>query len=260
MITQTPNLHKKTMPFWDHVEAFRTLLIRIITTLIAMCILSGFFFSLCAQIMNWPLIHAAQDNPEIIQGLVTTSPMGIFSVFIQVCVLGGIALSLPFNLMYIAYFISPALSSKEKKVLVPVSIAALCLFSLGALFSYLFILPASLAFSIKLNTLFGFKLIWSAPHYYSMVIWMTLGIGLCFEFPLAILALISTHLVSIKKLQSIRKHVLVGILIVGAAIIPGGDPISLIILAIPMYASYEGVIWIGKKIEAKRNHPNLMEI
>ena len=62
----------------------------------------------------------------------------------------------------------------------------LILFCLGCLFSYFVLIPAALNVSIYLNKLLGLELIWRADRYISLLLWMVLGIGLSFEFPLAI--------------------------------------------------------------------------
>ena len=80
---------------------------------------------------------------------------------------------------------------------------------------------------------------------------MTLGIGLCFEFPLIIIALIYMRVLSVEKLRAIRRHMVVVILITAALITPGGDPFTLSLLALPMYLLYEAAILIGQRIEAK---------
>lgn len=239
--------------FWGHLGEFRKLLIQSFGVWLLACIVAACCFPLLAQSMNWPLYKAAKNNPELLQGLVTNSPMGVFSVLFQICFFGGTALSSPFLLVLWGRFLGPALKEKEKKLLLPLSISALALFALGAFFSYYWVVPASLSFSMELNKLFGFKLIWSAADYYRLVSWMSLGIGLCFEFPLVVLALLASGLVSLQRFKSIRGYMLLGILIVGAAIIPGGDPLSLILLAGPMYASYEGILLLGQKLERKRN-------
>jgi sec-independent protein translocase protein TatC len=238
---------RRVLPVSEHLEALRILIIRCVGTLIVSCGLVACFFPYCARFMNWPLEWAARKQSIALQGLVTTSPMGIFSVLIQICILGGLALASPFILFFIGRFIAPALTFKEKRLLLPTCLTALVLFLIGALFSYFCVLPPSLLLSMQLNNYFHFQLIWSAPHYYGLVVWMTLGIGLCFEFPLILMISMWIGLISPQTLKKIRKHMIVAILIVGAAIIPGGDPISLLVLATPLYLAYELVIWWGAK-------------
>lgn len=249
---QIDSTQEHAMGLLDHLEDLRLTVVKCAGALLFGCIIVGLFFPFFAKILNWPLQQAMQDNPNLLQGLVTNSPMGIFSVLLQICFLGGLAIAFPFVLYFIAQFIAPALSKNEKQILVPGCIAVLVLFFVGASFSYFLVLPTTLAISIQLNEIFGFQLIWSAPHYYGLVVWMTLGIGFCFEFPLAIVFLSYLGIVSATKLRSIRRYMVVAILIASALITPGGDPFTLAILAIPLYLLYEAAILVCAKIEKRR--------
>lgn len=243
--------NSKKMTFFQHLEELRILLVRCSLLLVLGCIIVGCFFPFFASLLNYPLNKAFSSSQHVTQGLVTTSPMGIFSVLIQVCILGGLAISLPFMLYCIARYLSPGLKQEEKRLIAPTCIAVLALFFVGASFSYFFVIPASLSVAISLNETFGFQLIWSAPHYYGMVVWMTLGIGMCFEFPLALLLLMYLRILSSSKLRKIRRHMIVAVLIVAALITPSGDPYSLAILAVPLYMLYEIAIIIGARYEKK---------
>lgn len=240
------------MTFFEHLEEFRGLILRCLSSFLIGCIVVGCFFPYFADLLNWPLNTALKGDMSSIQGLVTTSPMGIFSVLMQVCFMGGLALALPFMLYFTAKFISPALRENEVKLLLPGCIAVLALFVLGAAFSYFYIIPATLSVSISLNKVFGFQLIWSAPMYYGLVVWMTIGIGLCFEFPLVLLVLMYLGIISSTKLKKIRKHMAVAVLIAAGLITPSSDPFSLFAVATPLYILYEIAILIGARYEAKK--------
>jgi len=240
------------MTFFEHLEELRGVILRSLSALLLGCVLVGCFFPFFADLLNYPLRVAIGQDSSTLQGLVTTSPMGIFSVLMQVCFLGGLAISLPVILFFIAKFISPALTQQEMKVLFPACIAVFLLFVIGASFSYFYIIPATLSVSIALNKVFGFQLIWSAPMYYGLVVWMTIGIGLCFEFPLVLLVLIYLRIVSSTTLKKIRKHMIVAVLITAGLITPTSDPLSLFALAIPLYILYELAIFVGARYEAKR--------
>lgn len=240
------------MTFFEHLEELRHVLLRSFSALILGCIVVGCFFPFFADLLNYPLRAALEGDSSTLQGLVTTSPMGIFSVLMQVCFLGGLAISLPLILFFIARFISPALKKRELEILIPGCIAVLVLFTIGAAFSYFYIIPATLSMSISLNKVFGFQLIWSAPMYYGLVVWMTIGVGLCFEFPLALLVLMYLRIISSTRLKKIRRYMIVAVLIVSGLITPTSDPFSLFALAIPLYILYELAIFVGARYERKR--------
>ena len=113
--------------------------------------------------------------------------------------------------------------------------------------------PLSLAFTIE----FSFNVLGldiyrpEAGNYYSTVIWMTFAVGLAFQFPLVLLLLIRIGVLSVNKLRKSRRFVLVILMISAALITPGGDPVSLCILTIPLYFLFELSILTGALIERK---------
>ena len=171
----------------------------------------------------------------------------------KICFLGGLGLSLPFILYHIGGFVTPGLTLKEKKIFFPGCLAATFLFLVGSGMTYFFILPLSLAFTIE----FSFNVLGldvyrpEAGNYYSTVIWMTFAVGLAFQFPLVLLLLVRIGVLSVGTLRKSRRFVLVILMISAALITPGGDPVSLCILTIPLYFLFELSILIGALIEKK---------
>lgn len=251
--------NERKMTFWEHLEELRVLIVQCLVVILIGCGVVGIFFAKFAKVLSYPLDVALRDNSQALQGLVTTSPMGVFSVLMEVCFFGGVAVALPVIVWLIARFLSPGLYAHEKRLLIPCGLAILALFLVGASFSYFFVLPASLSMAIHLNQVFGFELIWSAPQYYGLVVWMTLGVGLCFEFPLVLLVLIYFGALSTEKLKKIRRYVIVMILIAVAAITPTSDAMSLAMLAVPLYVLYELSIWLGERVERRKQARVLAE-
>ena len=169
----------------------------------------------------------------------------------KICFLGGLGISLPFIFYFIGGFVVPGLTTKEKAVLFPGCVTAFLLFLAGAAMTYFIILPFSLAFTIE----FTFDVLGldtyrpEAGNYYSTVIWMTFAVGIAFQFPLIILLLTWIGVLSVDKLRRNRRLVFVILMISAALITPGGDPVSLSILTIPLYVLYELSIFSGSFIE-----------
>lgn len=233
------------LPWAGHWDDLRKVCLKSGGVFFLMCALVGVFLPHVAQALLRPLHVALEGKSNLLHGLVTNSPMGVFGVLIEICLLGGMGLSLPFIVYFISQFIAPALTNREQRWLWPCMGSALILFLLGASVSYFWVLPTSLQVAIGLNDLLGFELIWSAPHYYGLVVWMTLGIGLCFEFPLILLMLIALKILALSTLRAYRRHSLVVILVLAAVITPGGDPLSLILLAAPLYLLFECTLWVA---------------
>jgi len=199
------------------------------------------------------LIHfAGGKDRNLLQVIRSYSPIFIA---MKICFLGGLGISLPFMLYFISGFVIPGLTPKEKKIFFPGCIASTLLFLTGAGMTYFFILPLSLAFTIDFSfNVLGLEIYRpEAGNYYSTVIWMTFAVGLAFQFPLVLILLIRIGLLSVSSLRSSRRIVLVILMISAALITPGGDPVSLCILTIPLYFLYEISILIGTLIEKKRD-------
>jgi hypothetical protein len=120
--------------------------------------------------------------------------------------------------------------------------------------TYFFILPYSLAFTIE----FSFNVLGldvyrpEAGNYYSTIIWMTFAVGIAFQFPLVLILLIKIGILNVTKLRENRRLVLVILMVSAALITPGGDPVSLCILTIPLYILYELAIITGSIIEIRK--------
>ena len=191
------------------------------------------------------------SNRNLLQVIRSYSPIFIA---MKICFLGGIGLSLPMILYFVGSFVVPGLTPQEKKVFFPGCIAATFLFLAGASMTYFFILPLSLAFTIE----FSFNVLGldvyrpEAGNYYSTVIWMTFAVGIAFQFPLVLILLIRIGILSVAKLRASRRLVLVILMVSAALITPGGDPVSLCILTIPLYVLYEFAILLGSFIERSK--------
>ena len=188
------------------------------------------------------------QNRHLLQVIRSYSPIFIA---MKICFLGGLGISLPFIFYFIGGFVVPGLTTKEKAVLFPGCVTAFLLFLAGAAMTYFIILPFSLAFTIE----FTFDVLGldtyrpEAGNYYSTVIWMTFAVGIAFQFPLIILLLTWIGVLSVDKLRRNRRLVFVILMISAALITPGGDPVSLSILTIPLYVLYELSIFSGSFIE-----------
>jgi len=197
-------------------------------------------------------LERAMESNGVTEVLVTTGPFGVFSFLLQMGFLGGISLASPFILYFASSFIAPGLTSKERGLLLPGAIVALILFCVGCLFSYFVLVPSALNVSIYLNTLLGLDLMWAADRYISLLLWMVLGIGLSFEFPLIITLLVYVGILTQKQLRGFRRYAVIIIFVLAAFITPTGDPFTQLLMAIPMIFLYEASIIVGGIIERKK--------
>jgi sec-independent protein translocase protein TatC len=94
--------------------------------------------------------------------------------------------------------------------------------------------------------------LWTAASYYSLITWMVLGVGMAFQFPLVLLILIYLGVLSVHQLVAFRRYSIVVFLCLCAAITPTTDPVTFIILTIPLSLLYELAIILGRRVQAVR--------
>lgn len=239
------------MTFLEHLEELRHVLFKSVVSFILAVLVVAVFFIKFNQFLRAPL-EKAMANHGVTEALVTTGPFGVFSFLLQIGFMGGISLASPFILYFVSSFVAPGLNVKEKRVLLPGCLVGLLLFCLGCLFSFFVLIPAALNVSIYLNKLLGLELIWRADRYISLLLWMVLGIGLSFEFPLAITLLVYVGILRQQQLRNVRRYAVVGFFVLAAIITPTGDPFTQLLMAVPMWLLYEGSIIVAGIIERKK--------
>jgi sec-independent protein translocase protein TatC len=243
---------EKAMGFWEHLEELRWTIIK--SAIVFALFVGGiaYFLKEFNEALKWPLAKVQLEHPERHIQLVTITVTEGFNIIIQMCAFGGLALALPFILIFVGQFVSPALTEKEMKAVLPLAVSALLLFVAGSVFSFFLLVPSTLSMAIDVNTMFGFGENWSAGAYYSMMMWLVFGVGLSFEFPLVIILLVWLGIMTTAFLRKYRRHAIVVIFIIAALVTPTPDPIVQTIFAAPLYVLYEIAIFVSARIERRR--------
>jgi sec-independent protein translocase protein TatC len=243
--------HEKPMGFLDHLEELRWTLMKSVLAFLAAFVVSAIFFDRLTKILRWPLERGLLEHPEAYKS-VTTTPMAIFSVYIAVPAIGAVTLALPFVLFFIGQFVAPALHAKEKKLLIPGCAAGVLLFLSGAAFSYFLLVPSIVKISVQMNVDFGSELYWTPDNYFSMLMWLMIGMGAAFQFPLVIQVLVFLDIVSVQKLRSWRRIMFIVCCIIAAFITPTPDPINMMMVALPLYFLYEAALIVASAYTSRK--------
>jgi sec-independent protein translocase protein TatC len=133
---------------------------------------------------------------------------------------------------------------------VPFVASALVLFALGAGLAY-YTLPRALEFLVDIG---GDDLVTAfAPgKYFQLITYMMLAFGIGFEFPIVLIFLQMAGIVDAATLRKGRRFAIVGICVLVAVITPSGDPISMLMLSVPMVLFYEAAIVVGSIITKRQ--------
>ncbi len=241
------------MSFWDHLEALRGTLFRSATLVLILTVIlfviKDYFFDivvLAPTQPSFPMYRIFGMKPEI--SLINYDLTAQFMVHLKTSMLGALVFGAPYICYEIWRFVAPALYEKEKKPVRRAFLFAGALFYVGLLVGYFVLLPFIVDFfqgytvsSLVKNTI-------SLSSYISTFFSTVFSMGLAFEFPAVILALSSMGLLHRSTLKKYRKHALVVLMVIAAAITPA-DVMSMIIVTIPLYLLYEFSILICRKDE-----------
>jgi sec-independent protein translocase protein TatC len=224
-----------TMSLLEHLEELRRRLIIIIAAIVVAAI-AGFLLSKPAiDILRAPL-------PSEYEKLYFLSVGGAFAAQLKVGVFLGIAIAMPVILFEIWRFITPGLTTRERRIVWPLLLAALLLFALGMLVGYV-IIPFALTFLLSFAEP-GLQPLLTINEYLGFVTTMMLAFGLVMEFPIVLLALARVGILSYTRAARQRRFVILGIVIFAVVVTPGGDPFSPSILSAVMYALFEASLFV----------------
>jgi sec-independent protein translocase protein TatC len=234
-----------TLP--EHLDELRGRLFVILGALAIGTIVAFVFHSHLLDWLNKPL-------PPGHRHLLAIGVAEPFTVSVSVSLYAGFVLALPVILWQLWAFFAPAFDpSAERKVLGLVGFAV-ALGAAGLAFGYWVLLPRAVHWLTNYDSKHFAHLI-QAKSYYSFVVTVLLGIVIVFQLPLVVLGLVSLGVLSSRTL---RKHRRVGYFItaVVALALPGPDPVTTFLELLPMWALFEGSIWLSVLFERRQPAPS----
>jgi len=175
--------------------------------------------------------------------LYTIGPGEVFIFSIKLAVYAGSLLALPFILYYIGQFILPALTRREKRYLWPAFSIGGGLFFIGAGFCFFYVMPKALMVSIAWARWMNLDVtFWRVGEYVAFVCGFMLGMGLAFETPVVILALVKMGLLSHMALRKGRRYWVVFSLVAGA-LLTTPEVFTQLVMGAVLMILYEISIW-----------------
>lgn len=208
-------------------------------------------FDLILVLLGLKSVAASHANAA----LISTAAMEFFFVKMKMAMFGAVALSFPIIAREVYAFIAPGLYKRERRAFLPFLIAAPVLFLIGAALVYFIILPMVLWFSLNQQILgeggVVVQLMPKVSEYLDLVTALILSFGLCFQLPVVITLVGLAGLVSSTQLSEFRRYAILAISIVAAIITPP-DPISMLMLMLPIILLYEVSIICVRILEWQR--------
>ena len=245
------------MSFLDHLEELRWSLLKGFTGIIVATIVAAFFSDwIVDTLLMGPAksdffmyrLLGIEADELVLQNRTVT---GQFFAHVGIIVAVGIVIGSPLFVFFMWRFVEPGLYPHEKSGLRFASVFATFFFMLGIAFGYCIITPLALNFfsNYQISDLIINE--FDITKYFGMVTWWAFGTGVLFELPVVIYFLAKLGIASPTALRKARKYALVVVLILGALFTPP-DPLSQVLVALPLMALYEGSIYIAIFVERKR--------
>jgi len=263
----------KEMTFWEHLDELRGTLWRIIIACLVTSIIAFAFkeilfdqillapkspnfitykvFCRLGQILSMPslCIDPSRFN------LININLAGQFISHMNISLVAGLIIALPYILWELWRFVKPGLTEKEIRNSRGAVVITSFLFLIGVFFSYFIVAP------LMINFLGGYEVSSSVSNqisltsYVNSITLMTLLMGLLFELPVLIVFITRIGIMTPQKLRKSRKYTLIIILIVAGVITPSPDIFSQLVVAVPLYALFELSVVISSRMYKKMQEP-----
>ncbi|MBN1637788.1 MAG: twin-arginine translocase subunit TatC [Ignavibacteriales bacterium] len=233
------------MSFLEHLEELRWRILYILIGLLIGTVIAWIFIDFFIEKIL--LLPANKANLKL-QNL---KPFGQLFLYLEVALIVGFIISIP-NFFYQSWkFVAPALKRNEKKYVFSIVTFTTVCFIAGVIFAYFIMLPLALQFASE----FGTQRIendFAVNEYFSIILSVMIGAGVVFELPMLSFFLSKIGILTPKIMRKFWRHSILIIFVLSAILTPGGDPISQIILAVPLVLLYEISILISRIFSKKK--------
>jgi sec-independent protein translocase protein TatC len=241
------------MALGDHFRELRARLLRSVLAIVVVTIGAFFFYDQLLDLVTRPYFRAvdmlggpAKAHTEIYISGIT----GGLMLQLKLCCLAGLVVSSPIWLYQIWAFILPGLHANERRWTHLFVAVAGPLFAAGVAVGY-YVLPKGLQVLISFNP-DGFQNLNNFSEFFSFVVRMLLVFGISFEIPFFVILLNLAGVVSGRALGRHRPWIIVGTFVFAAVATPSTDPISMLVLAIPMSLLFGLAEVIARLVDRRR--------
>jgi sec-independent protein translocase protein TatC len=234
--------HGEEATLVEHLDELRA---RIFVCLGALAIGFAIAFVFRGHLLDWLNAPLPSDNKKPI----TLSVAEPFLTSMKVSLAAGLALALPVVLWQLWSFLAPAVEEHAERIVLAFVLLATVLLVAGVAFGYWVVLPKAVHFLTNFDDQYYNSQL-RARDYYSFVLTVLIAIGLVFELPIFILALVRLDVISTRTLRRNRR---LGYFIVAvvAVLLPGVDPVTTTFEMVPLILLYEGSIWLAVLVERR---------
>jgi sec-independent protein translocase protein TatC len=217
----------------ERLDDFRRRLVR---SVIAVCVGIAIGFGFINQVVDFILAPTRRTLPAGAK-LIYTQPGEAFGLYIQIALIVGIVVAMPYIMYQCWKLVAPILPASARRFAIPFALFTTIGFILGAAFTHYIAFPYMMAFFASFNTpdlVFYPKL----SDVFDLYTKMLLGMGAVFQMPTVVFFLAKAGLVTARFLIRSFKYAFLLIFVAAAVITPTGDMVTQTIFAAPMVGLY----------------------
>ena len=233
----TPEVQAAIDRYLPYLEEIRKKFVVVVGIFLVSSIISGFFYQ---SIFRFVLAHFNLTGVN----MVLTSPNQIIELGIETGLFFGCVITAPICTYFFLKFLKPALSPKEFRLIISLLPATLILFVIGFSFG-IWVMQFIIALFASSATAINTSNLWDIGNFFNQIIISGALMGLLFEFPIVLTALIRLHVLKRALLVKQRPFVYT-IILIAAALGPSTDLISLVLLTIPLLLLFEITLLLNK--------------
>lgn len=224
------------MPFTEHLRELRNRL------MICLSVLAGF-----AVVLFWPSQFAIlwMKNEYLGPGIAlhAFAPTDVLFTEFKFSIYGAIVLGLPVIVYQAWMFIVPAFHPKTRRVVYVYTLPSLLLAAGGIAFCHYFIIHRVLTALLAITSTVATET-FGVDSTLNLILLTFLAFAIVFQTPTVMVALARIGVVNVRMLRTYRRYAIMGILLVGGIAAPDASPVTMMLIATPMYILYESSIWI----------------
>ncbi len=257
------------MPLAEHLRELRNRLAKALLAIVAVTVVAAFFYEEIINVLTEPILESIgceKTFAELAQSEAGSEPcaqitlnglLGPFTLALKVSLTAGIVLASPVWLYQLWAFVAPGLHKSEKKYAYAFVATGAPLFLIGAYFAYA-VLPTSAKVLIEFTPSNVDNLL-PLDELLDLVTRMVIVFGLSFELPLLLVMLNLTGVLTGKRMLGWWRAMIMGITLFAAIATPSTDPLTMVMLAGPIWILYFAAVTISLLNDRRRARREALE-
>jgi len=210
--------------------------------------LAGKTLSFPVRFFESGVIKLVNQGSRPSSALVSLAPLETATIFFMVCLVAGLVIASPWVFYQLWAFVAAGLYRHERHYVTKFLPVSLGLFLSGVFLCFFWVLPVTLTFLLEFNVWLGIEPTLRLADWMSFATILPLIFGICFQTPLVMLFLALIGIFTSADFRSKRRIAILVMMVIGAVITPSQDPISMLMLAVPMILLYEiGIVMVVRR-------------